>query len=519
MALSGKKKFLEIVDIEQNMKSKRDKNFKETRKTNREESLLKKRKEKASISGHSTHEIISEADISELDFVKLYKLLTSGDFKEKLNSTIKIRRFLSKKNPSIDEIIKAGMIPIFISFLKDDAEPLLQFEAAWIITNVASGSSEQTIALVNEGVIEPLINLLENPKSAMKEQCAWALGNIAGDSPQCREKLLELDIIGPLLRQMNSPNRLEFLRNLTWTLSNLCRGKIIKKTNFAVTILPILKKFIFSEDTIILSDVCWALSYLSDGSRERIQLVIDLGIVQRIVELLMHSRISIQTPALRILGNIATGDNLQTQVVINCGILPCLLTLLNSSHKQIKREACWTISNITAGNSDQIQSVINGNIIPTLIYIMKNSENDVKNEAVWAISNAATGATAKQIEYLVKKDCIAPMIDLLDSSDSRIIGVILDGFMNILEVGNQKLNQNLCNKYAQIMEQNGGLEKLENLQHHMNNTLYKKTVNILKKFFGAEDDLPPISFENVQEDKIMYNSNQIPECTFNFLKK
>ena len=115
----------------------------------------------------------------------------------------------------------------------------------------------------------------------------------------------------------------------------------------------------------MLTDACWALSYLSDGTNDKIQAVIEAGVVRRLVELLGHPSPSVQTPALRTVGNIVTGDDLQTQIVINCGALPCLLRLLNSHKKSIRKEACWTISNITAGNKDQIQNVIDCGPSPT----------------------------------------------------------------------------------------------------------------------------------------------------------
>jgi importin subunit alpha-1 len=68
-----------------------------------------------------------------------------------------------------------------------------------------------------------------------------------------------------------------------------------------------------------------------------------------------HSSYAVQTPALRTIGNIVTGDDVQTQVVINCSALSALLSLLSSPKDGIRKEACWTISNITAGNTTQIQ--------------------------------------------------------------------------------------------------------------------------------------------------------------------
>ena len=97
--------------------------------------------------------------------------------------------------------------------------------------------------------------------------------------------------------------------------------------------LPVLAKLVYMLDDEVLIDACWAISYLSDGSNDKIQAVIEAGIPRRLVELLMHASTSVQTPALRSVGNIVTGDDVQTQVIINCGALPALLALLSSQKK------------------------------------------------------------------------------------------------------------------------------------------------------------------------------------------
>lgn len=113
----------------------------------------------------------------------------------------------------------------------------------------------------------------------------------------------------------------------------------------------------------------------------------------------------VQTPALRSVGNIVTGDDIQTQVVVNCGVLSPLLSLLNSPKEAIRKETCWTISNITAGNSQQIQLVIDANIFAPLIDILHRGDFKTKREACWAISNATAGAVSgspQQIRYVMK---------------------------------------------------------------------------------------------------------------------
>lgn len=187
----------------------------------------------------------------------------------------------------------------------------------------------------------------------------------------------------------------------------------------------------------------------------------------------MHQSVAVQTPALRTIGNIVTGNDTQTQIVINCSALPCLATLLNSPKKSIRKEACWTISNITAGTKEQIQAVIDANIIPPLINLLKNAEFDVKKEAAWAISNATSGGTMEQIQYLVSQGCIPPLCNLLNVQDFRIIIVALEGLENILRVG-ERLAVGGLNQYALFVEEAEGVDKIESLQTHINEEIYSK---------------------------------------------
>lgn len=51
--------------------------------------------------------------------------------------------------------------------------------------------------------------------------------------------------------------------------------------------LPALQRLVYSNDEEVLTDACWALSYLSDGTNDKIQAVIEAGVCQRLVELLL----------------------------------------------------------------------------------------------------------------------------------------------------------------------------------------------------------------------------------------
>lgn len=176
--------------------------------------------------------------------------------------------------------------------------------------------------------------------------------------------------------------------------------------------LPSLIQLLHLSDKDILSDACWAVSYLSDGDNDRIDVVVKTGIVPRLVELMSHEELSVmvvfvdhsapitkpqtfghdlidvnlsdlQTPALRSIGNIVSGSDLQTQMAVDAGVLNILPQLMRHPKASVQKEAAWALSNIAAGPCKQIQQLITCGLLSPLVEQLRNVSRSLTARLGW----------------------------------------------------------------------------------------------------------------------------------------
>jgi hypothetical protein len=499
----------------EDLKKKRDEYTVEIRRQKREELLNKRRNfnfeiDKKYPEGNwqgysnisSTENAALKAHIDEClkktytmnDFFELIEAINSDDRMKQHYGVIGLRKILSiEDGPPIQPVIDANLVPRLINFMQRDDEPHLQLEAAWALTNVASGTTQQTQSIIDKGGIPHFIRLLRSKRPEVAEQAIWAIGNIAGDSPQFRNMILKLGGLEPLLIIIDTAKNKNTIKHGTWALSNLCRGRPLPDFEAVKRSIPTLSKVIQEEvDAEVLTDAAWAMSYLSDGDEHRINMVIQTGIVPALVKHLDNPFLSILIPILRTLGNIVTGNETQTNLVLGVSnVITKLFKLLNHEKKAVRRETCWTLSNITAGTAEQIEYVIsNPSHISHLIAIATSDTTEVKREAAWVLSNATNHGVPDQLLKMLQCGLLDCFTTLLDSEDSKTVIVVLEGLNNILNCGAQIAIQHRSeNPFLIELEEKGAVPKIEKLQEHPSHEVYQKSLKILENHFELEDVL------------------------------
>jgi len=462
------------------------------RKVKKEEQLTKRRNLQPYDIENDPDQLFSDIESPEVitpNIRAILQGLRSQNQDEVLDATRTSRKILSKEtNPPIDLFIQADAVTRFVQLLSGTT-PAIQFEAAWVLTNVASGTEFQTQTAVKAGVCEAFLKLAREGAPNVVEQVLWGLSNIAGTGAEYRDLLLQMGILPVLVNLAHTVVSPTLLATAAWCLSNLCR-KMGSLPDFETLLpaVPVLTRLLSHDSVAIVSDACWALSYFTDGPNERIEAVCKAGVIPFVIKLLLNSKDrTILIPALRVVGNIVTGDDVQTQRIIDAGALSALQIHLKDGADATKKEVVWALSNILAGNVKQIEAVIQANLLLPLIEVLANGDYKCRVEATWAICNFTCGGTPKHIQMLFQYGALGPLSTMLEGHDSRLIKVVLDAFGNIFRAAE---DLEILPEVLRCLEEAGFTDRVELLQMHELEDIYQRASYLLSSFPCENDEDP-----------------------------
>lgn len=393
-----------------------------------------------------------------------------------------VRRLLSTPQPPAEELLQqypqgSDLIPRFVQIVATRADAqMLRFEAAWALTNFASGPTAHCDLVRMHGAVPVFVEAMKCAGLDLVEQCCWGLGNISGDSQEARDECLyagamttisavwksAVDANGRVPLGVEGTYNHSFVNTLTWTLSNLCRGYRNNKPRLELVTpgldvvaeaLAYVQQPSFSQaDIESVSNACWALSHITHISNDAIGAVV--AVPNMAVSIVACARLlqnpSISKPILRAIGNIISGDNQHAQVLIDLGIIPLLFDIFKSeSRAEVKKEQAWTFSNITAGTPDQIQALIEssgGAIVPHLLNLAVDCRDPLlQKELLWTIANLSSSGSLAHVAYLVSLGVIPKLCEVFNRCKRLpdALKLVAETLYNILNMVSQAKEEDL----------------------------------------------------------------------------
>ncbi|KAL6527590.1 hypothetical protein OROMI_029401 [Orobanche minor] len=104
-------------------------------------------------------------------------------------------------------IIDNRALPCLLDLLSQNNKKSIKKEACWTISNITAGNKEQIQAVIEAGIISPLVLLLQNAEFEIKKEAAWAISNATSGGTNDQIKyLVHEGCIKPLCDLLASPD-------------------------------------------------------------------------------------------------------------------------------------------------------------------------------------------------------------------------------------------------------------------------------------------------------------------------
>ena len=432
----------------------------------------------------------------DLTFIKN---IYSNDPTKAYNAIKYIRKYSINNNTDqyILNILNSGVVPKLLNFLTYSKYPKHQFQAAWTLTNILSGSSHIVIPIIEKTpIISYMMELIKSQNIKVRDQAIWCISNIVGEDIKYRDNILKNGGLEKLLSLLDfeigyEKRRITSIRNLIWTISNMIRGKDLPPFSLMIKTIPVIKR-IFNEckdeECMINAGLC--LTYITKNiNNTDMNTFFNYDLIDN-KWLKLISNNNINEPIIRTCGNIISGSDDATQRILDLGFLSHINLIYNISNTKTK-ELCWIISNITAGTVKQIQMVIEAGLFPPIFFLMKSGKWMIKKECIYIMSNLVSGGNRKQIDYAVECGVIHGLCDMLGCQDITMLIIILKTIHFILKYGKKVRKYDY---YCDLVEEEG-LDHIEQLQNHCNEKVYKISIKIIERHFS--DNRTDGQFDNI----------------------
>ncbi len=426
-----------------------------------------------------------EIELSE--FPKIIKAFRTQDKIEKYKGLVGIRKLLSIPNSPIQELIDIGITPDLISLL-DNSPPEFQYEALWCLTNISTGTSDQSNSIVVKGGFPIIIKIMDSNIEEGKNQATWLVGNLAIDCAKIRDALIKEKAFEKLITNLASTNNKQLIKNSVWAISNFFRVKPSPPFEVVKKCINMIARVMlnFPKDKEFLNNACFTLFYMTDHYKETIKELLEIEIIPKIIQNLDIDDKEIQINCLRIVGNIASGNANQTQSLLDWNLLNYLKKTISNPDKQIRKESAWIISNIAAGTQKQIETLISQDFLPILEKSIKEDENEIKKECIWAVCNLTSVENPDFIKRILEQGILDIICNCLKMDDAKYLAVCLEAFGNLLAFGKKSFPDG-PNPIVNQVEKMGMFDILEKLQLHPVEVVYEKTLKILETYFDTQN--------------------------------
>jgi hypothetical protein len=394
----------------------------------------------------------------------------------------------------LDILEKHGIFPILYKYINSGVIKIQNIILTFLI-NITAQTDKYLEMLFKFGFIKCIINFMNSIDESLVLNSIWCLSNVAGElQHEITSELIKMNINEELLKIFSKLDNIgdDILYESLILLECLLNSKPLAKEKVIIPFFQHFTYLIFNTDENILKRTCNCLSILTNASDLYIKIILTChNIVKKILLLLNHKNIEICHVNLMIISNIIASQDSsffkklckEHDNVIDKISQTWVKHQKEDKEDKILKEYLFLFSNMVMEIGMKSFSKYQINFF---VKCLTNNKLKIKKEATWLIGNCFHSCeNIKQIWYFIKIGVIKNLCEILNINDYDIMIRCIYSLKKLLEISRQ-FDTKMYECVIISIEKNGGLDKLEQLQEHQNNTIYENVLYILENFFEIE---------------------------------
>ncbi|CAD8133068.1 unnamed protein product [Paramecium pentaurelia] len=418
-----------------------------------QEEISKQLKDQLILILNTSNEQISVKDA--VDAIKSENILETHKALIQLRKTLSVLLFQQfNKNFDQAQIFTNELVPLLFYLIQFGSTYIIKLEATQIISIFAGGKSDISRIIFENGIVQLAMSILQNDNSELSMLIMVILGKLAGDSIQYRDCILQSCNLDRIIMKME----LRYEATYVWCLANMCIGRPSPQFKIIRPAFNIFMKVIMYEPTQtnikMMNDAIWALGYMLDGEPTRISILIDHGIINRLIELMHQCNF---VSILRIFECIFQGNQQQIRYLLECGFLSQIRNILDPK----SREKSGNMLQTFAATETLFKVLSNQNFLISLFNSLQDDNSELRGDALEMIGNAVQHGTNEDVYQMVKNKLIQSILGMLELAQikelpSNHLKKGLEILIKILRKGEIRSKDRQNNQYFTVFMQING---------------------------------------------------------------
>jgi len=195
-------------------------------------------------------------------------------------------------------------LPMLAHLLARSNDADTTVDACWALSYISDGDNDRIMAVVDQGVVPTLVNMLKTEKALQIIPALRTIGNIVSGNDKCTQAVVDADFLTAAAILLENPKK-NIRKETCWALSNIAAGSAAQLAQLmqCPKLVPgILEALSQSSEWDVRKEAAWVVSNIATSTQVgHLSALVEEGVVEPLCDLLTQGDAKIILVALETL--------------------------------------------------------------------------------------------------------------------------------------------------------------------------------------------------------------------------